>query len=242
MIVLKTVLVAAAVIPALYLMVQIYKQDKLEREPKRLIILLAFMGVIATIPAALCEIAGSRILDSLFSRNSTLYRILMNYLIVACSEEGFKYLLLKKASWKTPCFNCRFDGVVYAVTVSLGFALWENIGYVTMFGFGNAILRALTAVPGHASFGVFMGVYYGLAKHWDNYGNPRQSAAFRKKAFWLPALLHGSYDFIAGSDSLIMLVLFVAFVVGMFAVARRLVKKTAREDYFITARRDYFEM
>ena len=50
-------------------------------------------------------------------------------------------------------------GKVYAVFVSLGFALWENISYVLHFGFQTAIVRSLTAIPGHACFGVFMGAF-----------------------------------------------------------------------------------
>ena len=55
------------------------------------------------------------------------------------------------------------DGIVYGVTVSLGFATLENIYYV-FAGFddplGVAYLRAFSAVPAHALFGVFMGYYF----------------------------------------------------------------------------------
>ena len=88
----------------------------------------------------------------------------MYFGVVAFSEEGAKYFLLKRRTWNSAAFNCQFDGVVYAVFVSLGFALWENISYVLMYGLSTALVRAVTAVPGHACFGVFMGVWYGLAK------------------------------------------------------------------------------
>ena len=65
----------------------------------------------------------------------------MYFVVVAISEEGFKYVLLKKRTWKSREFNCEFDGVVYAVFVSLGFALWENIFYVLSYGFATAVAR-----------------------------------------------------------------------------------------------------
>lgn len=93
----------------------------------------------------------------LLPQSSTAYNVLLYFVVVALSEEGFKYLLLKKRTWYSSEFNCQFDGVVYAVFVALGFALWENISYVLMYGLGTAAVRAVTAVPGHACFGVFMG-------------------------------------------------------------------------------------
>ncbi len=81
-------------------------------------------------------------------RVSTAYNVLLYFVVVALSEEGFKYLLLKKRTWYSSEFNCQFDGVVYAVFVALGFALWENISYVLMYGLGTAAIRAVTAVPG----------------------------------------------------------------------------------------------
>lgn len=100
------------------------------------------------------------------------------FVIVAIAEESSKYFFLKKRTWNNPEFNCQYDGVVYAVFVSLGFALWENINYVLSYGFSTAIVRAITAIPGHACFGVFMGVFYGLARKQYNRGKslaPRYS-------------------------------------------------------------------
>ena len=91
-----------------------------------------------------------------------LYQIILYFVIVAIAEESSKYFFLKKRTWNNPEFNCQYDGVVYAVFVSLGFALWENINYVLSYGFSTAIVRAITAIPGHACFGVFMGVFLSL--------------------------------------------------------------------------------
>ena len=152
----ELILVAAAVIPAVYLMVRVYRADRLEKEPAGLLIGLLILGVISTTLAGITEELGDAFLEEIFPQGGLLYDALLYFIVVALSEEGFKYLLLKIRTWKSPHFNCQFDGVVYAVFVSLGFALWENIAYVLRYGFGTAVARAVTAVRGHACFGVFM--------------------------------------------------------------------------------------
>ena len=122
---------------------------------------------------------------------------------------------------------------MYAVFVALGFALWENISYVLMYGLGTAAIRAVTAVPGHACFGVFMGAFYGLAKRYDNFGDEYRSRRCRRFAVLVPVLLHGTYDFIATYEYDGYAWIFVVFVVLLFAVAYRMIKKLSRDDRFI---------
>ena len=158
------VLAAAAIIPAVVLLIKVYQADRLEKEPVSLILSLVFFGVLSTAIAMVLEQVCTAVLGSYLPEGSVAYNAVLYFGIVAFSEEGAKYLLLKKRTWRDINFNCQFDGVVYGVSVSLGFALWENLGYVAMYGFGTALVRAVTAVPGHACFGVFMGAWYGMAK------------------------------------------------------------------------------
>jgi RsiW-degrading membrane proteinase PrsW (M82 family) len=226
-------LILAAVLPAAYLMVKVYRSDRLEREPPRLVIGLVLLGMISTALAGTAEQLGDRILSYFFTEESTAYKALFFFLIVGPAEEGFKYAVLRWRTWRHPAFDCQYDGVVYAVFVSLGFALWENIGYVLMYGMQTAVARALTAVPGHACFGVFMGVWYGIAKRYALYGCERES----KRARWLcvivPALLHGCYDFIASLEAEVFVLVFLAFVAAMFFTALRMVKRVSQKDQYM---------
>ena len=149
----------------------------------------------------------------------------------AAVEEGAKYFMLRRRTWSSPSFNCQYDGVVYAVFVSLGFALWENISYVMSYGFTTALIRALTAIPGHACFGVFMGVFYGIAKKHDNKGDRISSKTFSVLSVAVPALLHGAYDFIATSDRGTWY--FVAFVALLFVASYILVMNMSKRDKYI---------
>ena len=227
------ILISAAVIPAIALLVMVYRADRVERENPALLIRLVMMGVVSTSIAKFAEYAGEGLLNALFGRETLLYDVLLFFGVVAFAEEGAKYALLKKTTWGRLDFDCRFDGVVYATFVSLGFALWENIGYVMTHGLGTALLRALTAVPGHACFGVFMGCWYAQAYEMYRRGNDAASKKLRVLSVVLPALLHGAYDFLAVAMSDISGWYFVAFVAAMFIVTYRLIKRLSREDHYI---------
>lgn len=225
-------LIAAAVIPAVFLLRYIYKQDKLEPEPPGLILSLVIYGALSTALALIAEVIGDIVLSLFYAENSLAYQLLMNFLVVGFSEEAAKYLLLKKRTWNNPNFNCRFDGMIYAVTVSLGFALWENIRYVLSYGMATALMRAVTAVPGHASFGVFMGCFYGLGKQASRQGRKVAVKRYCRLAVLIPMLLHGSYDFIASTGYTWVTVPFAAFVGGLFLAAFLLVRGMSKNDRY----------
>lgn len=227
------ILIAAAVIPAIVLLRFVYKEDRLDKESPGLLLSLVIFGILSTFAAIVTEQIGEAILGILLPQSSTAYNVLLYFVVVALSEEGFKYLLLKKRTWYSGEFNCQFDGIVYAVFVALGFALWENISYVLMYGLGTAAVRAVTAVPGHACFGVFMGTFYGLAKRYDNFGDEYRSRRCRRFAVLVPVLLHGAYDFIATYEYDGYAWIFVVFVALLFAAAYRMIKKLSRDDRFI---------
>ena len=63
------VLLAAAVLPALFLMGYIYKLDRVEKEPIGLLLLLAGAGALSCFPAAILEQLAGGVLESFFTRN-----------------------------------------------------------------------------------------------------------------------------------------------------------------------------
>lgn len=237
----KYLLALIAVIPAIILLVKVYKEDKLERESPRLIVSLLLWGILSTTIALLLEMFGEWVLNKSFVEENVVYNLILYFLIVGLSEEGAKYLLLRIRTWKDREFNCLYDAIVYSVTVSLGFALWENLSYVFRAAiYGNAIstalLRAITAVPGHASFGVIMGIFYGKAKEYSNKRDKKKSIIFEILSVLLPLLVHGLYDFIATYENVygyIGTIVFFVFIVLLFVFSWKMIKKTSREDKFI---------
>jgi len=156
-------LLAIAIAPAAILLFYVYQKDKYEREPLGLLFKIMVFGALACIPAAVLEMLIEPLLMAgTESEASSLWAIFVYAVLgVGLVEEGCKFFVLQRSSWRSPYFSQRFDGIVYAVSASLGFALLENILYVMSSGFSVGIMRALTAVPMHCAFGVFMGLQYG---------------------------------------------------------------------------------
>jgi len=225
------ILVIAAVVPAVFLMIKVYRSDRLEKESPAMLWSLMRAGIFSSLIALVEERILGALLDLTLPDSGVLYNVILYFGIVAFAEESSKYIMLKRRSWNSPEFNCQYDGVVYAVFVSLGFALWENISYVMAYGFGTAIIRALTAIPGHACFGVFMGVFYGFAKKYERRGRPQASKVCRVLAVVVPALMHGMYDYIASAD--LSTWYFVGFIAVLFIVSYILVGKMSKEDRYI---------
>lgn len=227
------ILIAAAVIPAVLLMIKVYRSDRLEKESKGLLLNLVKAGILSSLLALVEERVLSLLLDLTVSPEDPMYNVILYFGIVACAEESSKYLFMKRHTWQNYEFNCQYDGVVYAVFVSLGFALWENISYVLQYGFSTAIIRAGTAIPGHACFGVFMGIFYGIAKKYDNLGEAGTSKAFRILTFIFPAGLHGAYDYIATMEEYNGDGYFIGFIIILFAISYILVNRASKNDRYI---------
>ena len=119
----NVILVLAAVIPAAYLLLKVYRMDRLEKESGRFLWNLVKAGILSSLIALTSERILFSLLNSSVNSNAFGYRILLYFVIVGLSEEGAKYFMLKKSSWNSAEFNCLYDGLVYAVFVSLGFAL-----------------------------------------------------------------------------------------------------------------------
>ena len=226
----NVILIAAAVIPAALLMLRVYKADHLEKESPRMLLRLAIGGVLASLIALVLEKALGFLLNSTVDSSSPAYSVILYFIIVAFSEEGAKYFMLWLRSWRSVEFDCQYDGVVYAVFVSLGFAIWENISYVLMYGISAALVRAITAIPGHACFGVFMGVFYSIAKKYWLRRQNGMSHLFRILAVIVPALLHGTYDYIASSEVTGHTWYFVIFIVVLFVISFILIGRMSRND------------
>lgn len=227
------ILIAAAVIPAAFLLVRVYQLDRLEKESPRLLWSLVKAGIFSSLIALVLEKVFISLLNSYVPRDSEWFRILLYFVIVGISEEGAKYFMLRRTSWNTPEFNCLYDGIVYAVFVSLGFALWENISYVLHYGFANAVIRAVTAIPGHASFGVFMGLFYSASKMFEIQGDTQRSNLYSFIAILIPVLIHGAYDYIATLQTDSANVYFIAFIAVLFIVSIRLIKEFSQKDRYI---------
>ncbi|MBI9068537.1 MAG: PrsW family intramembrane metalloprotease [Salinivirgaceae bacterium] len=201
--------------PILIILAYIYYRDKYEKEPLSLL----FEGLVAGGVIVLPIIYFERIIESWGSNLSPLGQAAWTaFLVAALVEEGLKFFAVYLLIWKNSNFNEKFDGIVYAVFVSLGFALVENISYVFKFdnGMQVGVMRAFTAVPAHAIFGIIMGYRLGLAKF-----IPSKRLKNLVLAFLIPFLFHGVYDFILMVNKDFLLIFFFGFVIFMYWYSKK---------------------
>lgn len=231
----KTLLIyiLAAILPAAFLLWYIYRHDHIEKEPSKLLWSLLLRGVFAALASIVLELIGERILNRHVSQSDPNYIIFLAFLVVAAVEEGTKYFFLYKRTWREPNFNYKFDAVVYAVFVSLGFAAFENVKYVFNYGLSTAFLRAVLAVPGHMGFSVFMGVYYGRARLFAHRGENSTALINGTFAYLAAVFLHGFYDACAMTGTALATILFILFVIVMYIVVIRLIRRESNADHRI---------
>ena len=232
----NAILISLAILPVIVLAIFIYRKDKFEKEPLRMLAKAFFFGCLSVIPAILIEQALQ--LGFFFMGGEYMSGfetgIYNGFIVAGCSEELCKLALLALAVWKAPDFNEYFDGIVYATFVALGFAGIENLMYVFRqetfeVSLMTGGVRAILSVPGHFLFAVVMGYYFALAKF-----NPDKRRQNLFKAFFYPMLLHGTFDALLmipeamGEDgtwlSAVLFPVFIFFDVKLWKVAMRHLK------------------
>lgn len=193
-------LLLSAIAPVFIIFFYIYLKDKYEKEPKRLILYTFLLGAIVSVIITTILYLIFDLFLPLPDDFSVQQQFIKAFFVVALIEEFSKYVIIRYYAQPKAAFNEPFDGIVYAVMVSLGFALTENIMYVFQGGLEVALLRAFTAVPAHATFGILMGYFMGKAKF-----NGKRIGD-NLIGLLLAILFHGAYDFF----------LFIEFIPGIW--------------------------
>jgi len=224
-------LLALALAPGAAIGLYIYLKDKHEREPLALLFVSFLYGGLSTIVTLLISWPVNVIIHT--DVDSTASQFINALFKVALVEEFSKFVFVRFILYNNKNFNEPFDGIVYAVTVSLGFATIENILYVFQYGFTTGIIRMFTAVPAHATFGVLMGYFLGRAKF-----THRQGMYYSVIALGTAALFHGAYDyflFIAEIEGVWIgtwMGAFVSLIVGLI-LARKAIRLHQQASPFI---------
>lgn len=170
---LLAVLLASALPTALWLWLFL-RRDR-DPEPRRLLARTFAYGMLAWAVAAAWQgglgLAGAGLLAAL---------------AVAATEETGK-LLAAGTAFREPTFDHHLDGLMYAVTAALGFALLENVSYGLTYGAGAALQHGLLTTLAHALFSAPLG--YGLAR--ARFGEGR---GWRLRGLLLAVILHATFN------------------------------------------------
>lgn len=226
-----TTLLIASITPVVIFLYFIYQSD-LNKEPWKLLV-RCFVGGMLSIVLTLMIVSPIRSLQTGWPVADAAFQA---FALAAIPEELSKWLVLWWFIWRSAEFDEYFDGIKYAVFVSMGFALVENILYVVQGGLTVAFFRAVLAVPGHGFFAVIMGYYFSMAR----FGMTSVRGGYLLMSLLLPMVAHGMYNFFLfymsslGQHSPLwvvpIMVLFSVFVVLLWRIGLGKVRKHMRRD------------
>ncbi len=199
-------------------------RDKYEKEPIYLLLVGIVCGVISSVPIIIIEKWIGNI--NVKSSYNNFYN---SFIVAGMTEEVVKFVILYILIRRNKNFNERFDGIVYAVFISLGFALVENILYVTDINVGGVkvgIFRGIISVPAHVFYSIAMGYYFGLMKY------KKSDIKYMSLSIIVPILNHGLFDYILGIEHNIWVLLFLGHFITMLISSNNMMKEHLKNSPF----------
>lgn len=187
----------SALAPVTVALWYIFRKDSVQPEPAKWLAKAFWYGVLSALLSFVFSMPLSKIFG--LELDAEVYPSIFDafadaFLLAAIPEELAKLIMLWLLLRKNPHFDEKFDGIVYAVCIGMGFAGIENVMYLaggiedgTWIGMG--ISRALFSIPGHFLFAVLMGYYYSLY----HFGIDRSQRALAM-ILVAPILAHGLFD------------------------------------------------
>lgn len=204
-------LLIIAIVPAVLLLWYMYKKDRYNPEPIHLVLVVFILGALVTIPAYFIENG----ITEFFSFSD----LIASSIVAPVVEESLKFSVVFFFVYPKSEFDKPMDGILYAATAGLGFAMAENIGYVFEFGIATGFIRAFTAIPGHVIFSCIWGFALGIAKFRPE--STRRGIIMGGLAGAM--ILHGFYNFIADLEGIGTLLILVAIIpIGWWITMRNI--------------------
>lgn len=167
-----------ALAPALLWLTFWYRKDKIEPEPKKLIIKAFLFGVMGIMPFLGMRYAlenSSALLEiwDLFAAKTFYLSVVLITVFAAFLEESVKHFAAMRLGKSLKIeFNQIVDGIIYSVSAALGFAFAENVIYFinALFFVGISpdfwsvfAFRSLGTMLGHTIFSGIFGFFWGYA-------------------------------------------------------------------------------
>lgn len=226
----------AAIIPMSIYLVLIWKFDRYDREPFKLVFVNYLWGALGAIVLA---ILGSLILTAIVSFVITDNIQLSKFgavVIAPIVEEITKglFLLITITNKK---FDNITDGIVYGGAIGLGFGMTENFLYFVTYGESVAnwmllvIVRSLFSAVMHCVSTATLGAFLGLAK----FKSAPKRIFYAFTGLTIAMLIHSiwnfslSYENIAPIGFLFMLVSIIIFI-SVFSISLRRERKTIFDE------------
>lgn len=195
---------SAAIAPGAALLTYLFLRDKYGAKPISVLIKPFVIGVLLVFP--------TMVIQRGFMLGPIQNDFLLAYVYSAGIEEFVKWFALYFIIYKHERFAKAYDGILYAASVSLGFATLENLIYAWNYqsSFTALVLRGLLPVSAHALFAITMGYYLGLAEFSD------KKRYYIMLSYFVPVIWHGTFDYIILISGSYWLLLLFPFMIMMW--------------------------
>ena len=236
-----TLIYLATVFPVVLLLIMVYYVDRF-REPPRFIIGTFFLGVGLVYPLHLFIIIVEDVIGPVVGIDPESWGAYQSFFRAAYLEESLKFIFLIYFCARLTAMDEPMDPVIYGAALGLGYAGYENIGWVfsearyAVGGIANynelwdMVLKRIGPAFGHLGLGIIMGalISMNLFNQWD----PFKRRLFIVLALMVPVVLHGTHNQFAIVESYYMLtVLILVTITTLFYHRREQNKKIVeRED------------
>jgi RsiW-degrading membrane proteinase PrsW (M82 family) len=188
--------IVLTLIPAIIWLAFFYRRDRLEPEPKHMIVQMFILG------GLLASAVGIPVVNDLFAVPEWLpvspvwARLLGGFLIVGFVQEFLKYAAVRFSVYFSAEFDEAIDGIIYTTAAAIGYATMLNINFVVSSGgvdLGAGTIRIVLTTLAQASFAGVSGYFLGRMK-------------FEKRPlYWMPlgltiaAALNSLFTFLRGA-------------------------------------------
>lgn len=211
----KILIIILAITPVMCFLYWIYKRDKYDKEPLIKLFKYFVLGIIVS----LISIFSERFLIKFDIYQDIISDLYISFIVAAFTEEVLKAIILIPTLAKEKDFNEKLDGIVYSVSLSLGFATVENIIYLMKENLESSIelglTRGLISIPAHIMFAITMGYYISKFKFEKN---KDKKIKYLIKSVIIPILLHGIFDFILMIGNRWAIIIFIVYVAYLWKI------------------------
>ena len=197
----------------------IRRYDRAHPEPLRVMLRVGLIGGAVSVFLAGLGNVLYQLATATPDQPETIMQAVMLSAFVGINEEFWKAFLCLKLLRREPHFNEPIDGLIYGMTVALGFAAFENIEYAALYGPGILLTRSLMSVPAHICFAAFWGYGLTMARFVNHNQHPLRTML---PYIFMAALAHMAYNLVLFLNSWTVLLVFPLLLALVISTHHRL--------------------
>lgn len=220
------IILSGIIAPAVFWSGYLYYKDRFQPEPIRNLGITYILGLLAAYACmkfyGLLPLVGIPDDPSALMETQSLEYFFYSLGVIGLVEELFIFLPFLFIILRLKAFDETIDGIVYASTIALGFASFENIYYLKYLEgfelFGRAFASPLT----HTIFSSIWGYTVGKARI-------HGKSLFKASLIGLSiaALVHGVFDFLTISPTLRIAASLIVLIIWIWRI--RVMERSSRE-------------